>query len=146
VSAAVLPADGVTIWRVTGLSGPRLLRLRKGGEDLDLDRTGETAVAELLPPDAEETVRDAPPYLRQLWRLAEADPRWGWSVRNLPAAGPAVAGWFLLLQDPAGAEYRFTWVSRSGRMHLVAQTETVRATACRLTGAPERGRELEGHP
>jgi hypothetical protein len=148
VTTTILPADGVTIWRVTGMSGPRWLRLRKGGDPLDLDADGETTAEPVTPADAAEVTAGAPPYLRQLWRLAEADPRWGWTVRKLPGDGHPVTGWFLAVEDPDGAVYRFTWVARSaGRMHLVAQTETVRATAGRLTGAPERGApEAEAHP
>jgi hypothetical protein len=128
-----LAADGSTIWQVTTGTGTRWLRLRKSGPPLDLP---DSAVLETVTlAEADDLAAAAPPYLRQLWRLAEAAPAWGWTLRQLPGGtGAAVVGWFLSVEKPDGTEARFTWVDRGGRMHLVAQTEAIRAVRTQLGG------------
>jgi hypothetical protein len=135
MTAPVLDPGGSTIWRVTTPAGERWLRLRKGGGPLALPE-GSAAEAVSLA-DAADVAEQAPAYLRQLWRLAEAAPAWGWSLRQLPGTGGGpVVGWCLAVTKPDGSEASFTWVmTAGGGMRLVAQTETVKAVRGQL-GSP----------
>jgi hypothetical protein len=146
--AAVLAADGVSIWKVTLRSGAvRWQRLRKGRDPVELPAG---AAAELAGPAAADALAaGAPPYLRQLWRLTEAQPGWGWTLRQVTTGrGVLVTGWCLAVEDPDGNVQEFTWVGESDgtRMRLVAQTETARAVRTQLEeegGAPLRDAGLK---